>query len=72
MKFIICGPIQVLFYVYKKNLFSSEYLKKEKNSLTVFKQTIFYFNAYFVSHIFWLKNGIFDFQLFLFKLKHKT
>ena len=46
----------------KKNLFSSKYLMKEKNSYTVFKQTIFYFNAYFVLHIFWLKDGILDFQ----------
>ena len=43
--------------------------KKEKKSKTVFKQTIFYFNAYFVPHIFRLRNGIFDFQYL--KSKHK-
>ena len=50
-------------------LSSSKYLNEEKNSQTVFRQTIFYFNAYFVSHIFWLKNGISDFQYL--KSKHK-
>ena len=45
----------------KKNESPSKYLKKEKIR-TVSKQTIFYFNVYFVSHIFWLRNGIFDFQ----------
>ena len=41
-----------------KNL-SSKYLKKENNSYIVFKQTIFYLNAYFVSHIFWLKTDFY-------------
>ena len=44
-------------------------ISKRKKIVTVFKQTIFYFNAYFVSHIFWLENGIFDFQHL--KSKHK-
>ena len=38
--------------------------------LSVFKQTSFYFDAYFVSYIFWLKNGTFDSQYF--KSKHKV
>ena len=43
----------------KKNESSSKHLQKEK-ICTVFKKTIFYFNAYFVFYIFWLKNGIFN------------
>ena len=48
---------------------SSKYLIKEKNSQAVFNQTTFYFNVYFVSHIFWLKNGYFYHQYL--KSKHK-
>ena len=38
------------------------YLMTFLNIKTLSKQTIFHLNAYFVSHILWLKNGIFDFQ----------
>ena len=61
----------LIIYMIKKNLSSSKYLKKEKNLLTVFKQTIFYFKAYFVSHIFWLKNVVFIFKSVFLKPKHK-
>ena len=30
--------------------------QKEKKFADYFAQTIYYFKAYFVSHIFWLKN----------------
>ena len=33
-------------FLIKKNVSSSKYFKKEKNSQNVFKQMIFYFNAY--------------------------
>ena len=44
---------------------------KGKKTWTLFEQMILPFNAYFVSHIFWFKNGILDFQVFCFGLKHK-
>ena len=40
-------------------LFSFKYLKKEKQSLTLFKETILQNTAYFVSHIFWWKKSNF-------------
>ena len=46
----------------KKNVFFAKYLNKEKQSQNSIGQTILNFNAYFVSHIFLLKNGIFGFQ----------
>ena len=47
-------------------LFSYKYLKKEKQSQTLFKETILQNNAYFVSHIFWWKKSNF------FNIKNKT
>ena len=49
-----------------RNLFSSKHFKTEKKS-----QTIFYFNAYFASHIFWLKMEFFTFNNVFLKPKHK-
>ena len=45
--FLINYMIKIIY------LFSSKYLKKEKKSYTLFKETIFQNNAYFESHIFW-------------------
>ena len=61
----------LIIYKIEKNSSSSKYLKKEKNSQTVFKQTIFSSNVHFESRIFWFKNRIFDFQQCFFKPKHK-
>ena len=56
----------ILYYtkicLLERYFFNSVLYTEKKNSQTVFKQMIFYFNSYFVSQIFWLKNGIFYFQ----------
>ena len=45
--------------IIKINYFLPNFLKRKTNR-RLFKQTILNFNAYLVSHIFSLKNGILD------------